>query len=556
MVECIKGWYRQQGLLPRVVIGAVAVLAVILVFYGLWTLLLVFVKPHTVAQKTSFVQMVVGMIGGLTLIGGLLVNFWGQGKNQRAQNENQKATLAQLDLNRKAQNENQKATLAQLDLTRQGQITDRFTQAIDQLGKTDDEENKIEEVRLGGIYALEQIAVDEPEKYHWPIMQVFAAYLRRYASWQDNPYKVTTPTADIQTVLNVIARRSRYYEAGEDERLSLDGTDFSSYWLPNKAHLEGASLVKAHLENAVLLEAQLQKADLRAAHLEGTWLVGADLRDADLRGAHLEGAYLLNADLRGANLRNAYLTATHLSAAKLPEESKLDPESLEEANGDWSTEVGEIPRPRWWGLLMGNDVTLEPGDYSIMLWKTPLYLRALREGWYSSLSLPQSVQLSPAGVPFAGVVMAFFSGPQVCDPHKPKEASAFEPAPKDMVDWFENHPHLTLTTKPQEWENPSGGAHGMEFYVGVNPATPENELGMSSEGSTVAVFPLAPRTGSYTLVKGKTTRIIVLERESERIVIILESPAGEFNKFKDRVDEEILANLSWGKNPDEQPEDG
>src|SRR5215218_634219 len=144
MVERLTGSYREQRLLLRVVIGAVAGLAVVLVLYGLWSLSLAFVKPHTVAQKTSFIQMVVSIVGGLTLIGGLLVNFRGQNKNQRG-------TLAQLALTRQAQDENQKATLAQLDLTRQGQITDRFTQAIDQLGKTDDKNNKIEEIRLGGI---------------------------------------------------------------------------------------------------------------------------------------------------------------------------------------------------------------------------------------------------------------------------------------------------------------------------------------------------------------------------------------------------------------------
>ena len=64
----------------------------------------------------------------------------------------------------------QKSTKRTLELTEQGQITDRFTKAIDQLGKTDDNNDKrIGEIRLGGIYALAQIAVEDPERYHWPI---------------------------------------------------------------------------------------------------------------------------------------------------------------------------------------------------------------------------------------------------------------------------------------------------------------------------------------------------------------------------------------------------
>jgi hypothetical protein len=512
------------------VIGVAAGLAVILVLYGLWSL----VNPHTVAQRMAFIQMAVAGVGGLTLVAGLLVTL-------RGQNKNQETTLEQLATAHK-----------QLDLTREGQITDRFTQAIDQLGKTDDNDNKIEEIRLGGIYALEQIAVDEPNKYHWPIMQVLAAYLRRYALWQGDPFQVIEPAADIETVLNVIGRRSRYYEAGEDEPLKLWGTDFSNCLFPVKAHLEGAAFREAHLEHATLNEAQLQKADLRGAHLEGARLSGADLREADLRGAHLEGALLWRADLRGADLRNAYLTATYLSEAKLPEEEKLDPESLEEANGDWTTEVGEIPQPKWWRRQPGDEYPLDQGEFAIKVWKGTLYFRALSEDWYSTLSLPYGFGLSPAGVYFAGLGIGFFSGPWVCDRHKPKESFALELAPNNMVAWFENHPLLTLTTKPQAWKSPAGRLAGMHFYVEVNADFPQNELGKSPEGPSVPIIPASPRFDSFNLVKGKTNQVIVLECEDERLVIIIEGPPNEFDSFKARVDEEVLDNLYWGKNPDEQ----
>jgi hypothetical protein len=448
------------------------------------------------------------------------------------------------------------STQRTLELTEQGQITERFTHAIDQLGKTDDNNEKIEEIRLGGIYALERIAVEEPDTYHWPIMQVLVAYLRRYASWQDDPSKETPWSADIQTVLNVIGRRSRYFGEGEGEPLSLGGLDFSGYRLPPKAHLEGAWLGNSHLESAVLIGAQLKKAGLVGAHLEGAYLEGADLSEADLRGAHLEGAYLWNADLTGANLRDAYLTATDLSGATLSEETMLDPESLEEANGDWGTEVGEITRPNWWGHSPGHNTTLEPGEYSIVLWKTLLHLHALGTEWYSSLGLPYLLTLSPAGVIFAGLGINFFSGPWVCDPQEPKQLYALEAAPKDMISWFENHPLLTPGTQPQEWENQSGGAAGIQFYVEVNADIPEKELGTGAEGPMVPVFPANPRNGNLGLVKGKKNLVIVLEDEDERLVIAIEGPPEEFDKFKDRVDEEVLANLYWGKEAHEYLEGG
>jgi hypothetical protein len=58
-----------------------------------------------------------------------------------------------------------------LQVNREGLITDRFTRAIDQLGATGAEGNKLFEIRLGGIYALERIARESAEDY-WPIMEI------------------------------------------------------------------------------------------------------------------------------------------------------------------------------------------------------------------------------------------------------------------------------------------------------------------------------------------------------------------------------------------------
>jgi len=82
-----------------------------------------------------------------------------------------------------------------LQVNREG-ITDRFTKAIDQFGKTDENDKRISESRLGGIYALERIAVESHEKYHWAVMQIFAAYLRTYASRQGD--RLVEPEPDIE----------------------------------------------------------------------------------------------------------------------------------------------------------------------------------------------------------------------------------------------------------------------------------------------------------------------------------------------------------------------
>ena len=59
-------------------------------------------------------------------------------------------------------------TWRQITVTHEGQITDRFTKAIAQLG-----DDKLA-VRLGGIYTLERIARDSP-KDQWTIVETISA---------------------------------------------------------------------------------------------------------------------------------------------------------------------------------------------------------------------------------------------------------------------------------------------------------------------------------------------------------------------------------------------
>jgi hypothetical protein len=118
-----------------------------------------------------------------------------------------------------------------LAIAQDGQITERFTRAIEHLGS-----DKLE-VRLGAIYALERIARDS-ERDHWPIMEILTAYVRENASWNEEEQPLqegivpseTQPTqsnqswpkpaTDIQAILTVLGRRTRTYRKGEDQRIT------------------------------------------------------------------------------------------------------------------------------------------------------------------------------------------------------------------------------------------------------------------------------------------------------------------------------------------------
>lgn len=183
-----------------------------------------------------------------------------------------------------------------IQVTREGQITERFTRAIEQLGSSD------LSIRLGGIYALERIARDS-ERDHWPIMEVLTAYVRKNRRWEnhtgskpeDKPRELPI---DIQAILTVIGRRSQTYRRGEDHLLDLAGTDLRRANLTN-ARLEGTHLGMANLEGADLSRAHLEGANLWGVRLEGTNLSGARLRGADLGGTDLRGAESLTREQIG-----------------------------------------------------------------------------------------------------------------------------------------------------------------------------------------------------------------------------------------------------------------
>lgn len=225
---------------------------------------------------------------------------------------------------------------AVLDLQRRGQVTERFSKAIEQLGES--EADRLD-VRIGAVYALEQIARDSAE-LHWPIMEVLTAHLRHFRQASPATFVAAGPTeviedatapAEAQAIATVIGRRNHEQDPPK-QRLDLHDVDLSHIVWPRDtnleranlggAHLVKANLVRAHLNSALLQRAHLDGAVLSVAHLTETALSGAHLRRAELdaahlQGAELEGAHLEGAILIGARLEKAYLGKAHLKGANL-----------------------------------------------------------------------------------------------------------------------------------------------------------------------------------------------------------------------------------------------
>jgi uncharacterized protein YjbI with pentapeptide repeats len=220
-----------------------------------------------------------------------------------------------------------RATRDQVGITEQGQLTDRYTKAIDQLGTPGPDHLW---VRLGGIFALERVAIDSPRDQR-TIVEVLSAFIHT-ASPRPDPTALCPKTpADIEAAFVVLTRREIAREAHDPIVIDLRDTCLAGIRTTG-ADLTGISLVGSDLHDADLPRVHgdlvgLSKITLTNANLYAADLSGflAGFTDADLTGARLANAKispneltrvkLTNADLTGADLHDVTLTGVDLTGA-------------------------------------------------------------------------------------------------------------------------------------------------------------------------------------------------------------------------------------------------
>jgi len=186
-------------------------------------------------------------------------------------------------------------------MSRDGQVTDRYTKAIEHLGSDKPD------MRIGGIYALERIARDSP-KDHPAVMEVLAAFIREHSC--EGPIGPPVPVGgkprlrtrpEVQAALTVVGRRRV-----ERDVLPIDLTEADLSY----AELKGAKLAKVIFNNARLAAATLDEADLSKAEF-----YRADLSHANLHNANCTGAQMPEANFKGARLHHANFTDAYLPSA-------------------------------------------------------------------------------------------------------------------------------------------------------------------------------------------------------------------------------------------------
>ena len=167
-------------------------------------------------------------------------------------------------------------------------------------------------VRLGGIYALQLLAKEDPEEYHIQIMGIFCAFARQPTKDEGHENELFAKMGyarirdDVEAVMRAIRDRpqsSVKLEFRNRFLIDLRGANLQQVFhdYVSKAG-DTYSLAHADLSNAELFEGDFVGADLSYANLSGAHLSrahfvryvvmdGTRLYDADLSGAEFDGEY-------------------------------------------------------------------------------------------------------------------------------------------------------------------------------------------------------------------------------------------------------------------------
>ena len=252
----------------------------------------------------------------------------------------------------------------QLGTAQRGQLNERYQKGAEMLG------SQLLSIRLGGIYALQQLVQNHPQEYHIQIMRLFCAFLRENVSMSraneevsenekrlflDNSNKdygifqgqitkwirvkgFRKLNEDCQAIVDAFySRTDTQFQVQENEGYLLDLTNLDLKWMDLRdakfhnvdltgtdlsgAILWGANFRKAFFVNTIMdyagLDGSIFDSSEHLEHNDPPSFVGANMFDVSLDGMYLFGAQLTDANLRSASLVGAHLANADLAGAKM-----------------------------------------------------------------------------------------------------------------------------------------------------------------------------------------------------------------------------------------------
>ena len=232
------------------------------------------------------------------------------------------------------------AALQQAETSQRVLLNERYQKGAEMLG------SKILSVRLGGIYALQRLAEDNPEHYHVQIMRLLCAFVRNPTKDKDRDGRIQPAENeergtrnikacvkalmipdDVQAAMEAISTRSEAdveLEKKEKFEPDLSGAQLSGIDLSKqKANLSGVDL-----SNVVFAIPELMPLNMSIEETLELPRITAILSGADLRRAKLDETDLTDANLTGVDLRGVKgITQEQLNLARAysTNSTKVDP---------------------------------------------------------------------------------------------------------------------------------------------------------------------------------------------------------------------------------------
>jgi hypothetical protein len=177
-----------------------------------------------------------------------------------------------------------KSANIQADIAQKGHLTDRFSKAVELIGHTD------LHVQIGGIYALEAIAEEDPKTYYRTIMELLCSFVRSKAPLNKNSETKNNKWA-VQIALTAIGNPKAKKPDNCKVVLDLRETNLRGVFLRNAklsgvylngSNLSGATFAHTNFNKAILIKANFNKATLSYTNFNNASVKDATFQKADI----------------------------------------------------------------------------------------------------------------------------------------------------------------------------------------------------------------------------------------------------------------------------------
>ena len=227
-------------------------------------------------------------LGGLALIVTIAITAFQVNEARRSSDRAQESADKNFDLA-------QQSAARNFALAQRGQVSERFSRAVEQLGAMDESDKPDPAVRTGALFALMRIGIDSPD-HTQPALLVVATYVRKFKkppklqpNGCDADFNFTQAQPDIANALRFVLYRIAAKLNNKAEFLGLRGANLNGLALDG-LNLSGFDLTRIKFGHASLRRANFRGANLGQANFEHACLIGADFNDASVVGARFTGA--------------------------------------------------------------------------------------------------------------------------------------------------------------------------------------------------------------------------------------------------------------------------